>query len=66
MQAQLDDIKANQLKREEQARLCQEMNLINHQLQKIAATEREENRLADLKVSELFQNIFDEYFILKI
>ncbi|XP_075210532.1 cilia- and flagella-associated protein 45-like [Lycorma delicatula] len=56
MQIQLDELNAFKEKQKEQARLRHEMNLINEQLRQIAATEREENRLADLKVQEFMRN----------
>ncbi|XP_039287786.1 cilia- and flagella-associated protein 45 [Nilaparvata lugens] len=50
MQVQLDELQAAKEKQVERERLRQEMNAVNEQLKRLAAIEREENRLADLKV----------------
>lgn len=50
MQVQLDELKALQQKMAEQAHQREEMNKINQQLHHFACLEKEESRLADLKV----------------
>lgn len=50
MQVQLDELKALKQKMAEQAEQREEMNKINHQLHHFACLEKEESRLADLKV----------------
>lgn len=50
MQVQLDELKALKQKMAEQAEQREEMNKINQQLHHFACLEKEESRLADLKV----------------
>uniref|UniRef100_A0A1B6I1U4 Cilia- and flagella-associated protein 45 n=1 Tax=Homalodisca liturata TaxID=320908 RepID=A0A1B6I1U4_9HEMI len=52
MQVQLDELKSMKQKMAEQAQQREEMNKINQQLHHFACLEKEENRLADLKVQE--------------
>lgn len=51
MQVQLDELKALKQKMAEQAEQREEMNKINQQLHHFACLEKEESRLADLKVT---------------
>lgn len=50
MQIQLDEIKLMKKKMEEQNKIRDEMNKVNQQLHYLSNIEKEENRLADLKV----------------
>ncbi|RZF40903.1 hypothetical protein LSTR_LSTR015059 [Laodelphax striatellus] len=55
MQVQLDELQAAKEKEAERERMRHEMNAVNEQLRRLAAIEREENRLADLKVQEFMR-----------
>lgn len=50
MQVQLDELQTLKEKMVEQQRQREEMNKVNQQLHHFASLEKEENRLADLKV----------------
>lgn len=58
MQVQLDELKVLREKLAAQARQREEMNKINQQLHHYACLEKEEGRLADLKVVSMSQ-LFD-------